>query len=156
MVRDRDRFARACRWRRKRGPVWRVRRDHLRGYAMDSNRITRISGFWFGCPAATLVALRQPRHSSRGHRCPDHLRSASLSQGKSSSFCTGQRRKACGSRRASDYSLRNQLGSPFPAPNDSGRTNHALRARLVWYLRRRGGSTHRHRALAVWSPLVPP
>ena len=25
----------SCRWRRKRGPVWRVGRDHLCGYAMD-------------------------------------------------------------------------------------------------------------------------
>src|ERR1035438_4232207 len=52
----------------------------------------------------------------RGRRCPYDLRSARLSQAKSSSFFTGQRREAVASRRASDYSLRNQLASPFPAP----------------------------------------
>lgn len=70
-----------------------------------------------------LVALRQlslpygnRAFLRRGRRCPYDLRSARLSQAKSSSFFTGQRREAVASRRASDYSLRNQLASPFPAP----------------------------------------
>src|ERR1035438_5852476 len=54
----------ASRWRRKRGPVWRVGRDHLCGYAMDFDGITRALDCGFGCPAATFVALRQPRLSS--------------------------------------------------------------------------------------------
>ena len=53
-----------CRWRRKRVPVWRAGRDHLRGYAMDFDGFTRALDCGFGCPAATFVALRQPRLSS--------------------------------------------------------------------------------------------
>ena len=47
-----------CRWRRKRGPVWRAGRDHLSGYAMDSIWITRGLGF---LSSGGLVALRQLR-----------------------------------------------------------------------------------------------
>ena len=56
--------ASGCRWRRKRVPVWRAGRDHLRGYAMDFDGFTRALDCGFGCPAATFVALRQPRLSS--------------------------------------------------------------------------------------------
>jgi len=62
----------------ERGPVWRVGRDHLCGYAMDSRHVTRSPGFWLGCPAATEPLSRDHRKFSY------HLRSASLSQGKSS------------------------------------------------------------------------
>ncbi|HEX8817981.1 MAG TPA: recombinase family protein [Terriglobales bacterium] len=46
-----------CRWRRKRGPVWRVGRDHLRGYAMDFGRITPIPGFSFWLPCGNSGCL---------------------------------------------------------------------------------------------------
>src|ERR1022692_1597640 len=52
---------RLCRWRRKRVPVWRVKRDHVGGYAMDSVHITPAPGFFVGCPTATRDISRRRR-----------------------------------------------------------------------------------------------
>lgn len=55
-----------CRWRRKRGPLWRAKRDQQCGYAMDFDWALRsrsqqrpASHARHGCRAATLVALGQ-------------------------------------------------------------------------------------------------
>ena len=55
-----------CRWRRKKGPLWRVEKGQRCGYAMDfasaltsRSRQQFVSDTLRGCRTATLVALRQ-------------------------------------------------------------------------------------------------
>jgi hypothetical protein len=80
----------------RKGPVWRAGRDHLRGYAMDFDGMARA----LDCGLVALRQLSLPYGNRaflrRDRRCPYDLRSARLSQAKSSFFFTGQRRKVCG------------------------------------------------------------
>ena len=88
----------SCRWRRKRGPKWRVEKRHWCGYAMDFGSVLTSRIRWRyvsetprGCRTATSVALRQlddlplqAWKSSSGTRSPDHdLRKSDGSQRKS-------------------------------------------------------------------------
>lgn len=79
----------------KTGAIMAGRKDHLCGYAMDFGGIMPALDSGFGCPAATLVALRQPRLCLRGYRCSYDLRSANCSQGKSRPFSPAPRCRAC-------------------------------------------------------------
>src|ERR1039458_5848367 len=101
---------RLCRWRRKRVPVWRVKRDHVGGYAMDSVHITPAPGFFVGCPAATLVALRQP---AIFHAAAEVFSSSSKCSRESSEiffvFSQPAAARFMSARRVRDYLFCNQL-----------------------------------------------
>jgi len=104
----------------KKRPVWRVGRDHLCGYAMDFGGITPALDSGFGCPAATLVALRQPRLSLRGHRCALLIFEVQTGVKENLVLCRRPRRAGLvGLSPGASDSLRNQLASPFPARRSS-------------------------------------
>jgi hypothetical protein len=74
---------RCCRWRRKMGPFWRVKRDQRWGYAVDRFGCCVGCLTLLSCPAATLVALLQPapiRFAWGRRTCCHHLRGARRSQ----------------------------------------------------------------------------
>lgn len=83
---------------------------------MVTGHINPVAGFLFGCPAATLVALRQPHQLLRGAGVFSSSSKYRRESRKILVFFRQRLPRFMSARQSEIISFRNQLASPFPAP----------------------------------------